>query len=198
MTPKRIFVLNGHPGTSSLCRALAERYADAARQAGHEVRITHLSDLEFDMDFGQGSYEQRKPLEPCLDEQVLRNMEWCGHMIVTAPLWWGGLPAKLKGLFDRALEPGRAFNPRERNMLGMPAPMLTGRTARVVMTSDTPFWFLSLVYGRAIVRQLRGQIFGFVGFKRTQITWLAGASEASERQVTGWLNRLAGLGAAGA
>ncbi|MEO0390099.1 MAG: NAD(P)H-dependent oxidoreductase [Pseudomonadota bacterium] len=197
MTPKRIFVLNGHPGTSSLCRALAERYANAARDAGHDVRVTHLSDLDFDMDFGTGSYENRKPLEPCLEKHVLQNMEWCGHMIVTAPLWWGGLPAKLKGLFDRTLEPGRTFDPRKRNILGMPTPVLVGRTARIVMTSDTPFWFLSLVYGRAIVRQLRGQIFGFIGFKRTNITWLAGASEPSQTHVAKWLNKLTDLGAAG-
>ncbi|MDN3719732.1 NAD(P)H-dependent oxidoreductase [Roseibium salinum] len=36
-------------------------------------------------------------------------MVWCEHFVVVHPLWWGGLPAKLKGVFDRILLPGMAF-----------------------------------------------------------------------------------------
>ncbi|MEM8577297.1 MAG: NAD(P)H-dependent oxidoreductase [Pseudomonadota bacterium] len=198
MTPKRIFVLNGHPGETSLCRTLAEAYADGARAAGHEVRVTHLHDLDFDMDYGLGGYTNRKPLEPCLDTDVIAQMEWCEHMVTVAPMWWGGLPAKLKGLFDRALLPGRAFDTRNTNLVGMPKPLLTGRTARVIMTSDSPSWFMRLMYGNAIVRQLRGQIFGFIGFARTRVTWLSGASHPAEALVEKWQGRSAALGHAAA
>ena len=46
----RILVLDGHPAPASLCRSLAQRYADAAREAGHELRVVHLHDLDFDAD----------------------------------------------------------------------------------------------------------------------------------------------------
>ena len=197
MTPKRIFLLNGHPGDTSLCRSLAEHYETAARAAGHDVRTLHLSDLEFDMDYGLGGYDNAKPLEPCLEE-VLQNMEWCEHFVVTSPLWWGGLPAKLKGLLDRSLLPGRTFDTRNTSAIGMPKPMLTGRTACVIMTSDTPRWFLRLAYGSAIIGQLKGQIFGFVGFKPLRITWLAGASHPTEKQFKAWFSKADALGAAGA
>ena len=38
--PKRIVIIDGHPapGRSHLCHALADAYAAAAKQAGHEVR----------------------------------------------------------------------------------------------------------------------------------------------------------------
>ncbi|MEM6662828.1 MAG: NAD(P)H-dependent oxidoreductase, partial [Pseudomonadota bacterium] len=42
---KRIFVLNGHPARKSLSHDLAERYARAAREAGHQVKTTHLHDI---------------------------------------------------------------------------------------------------------------------------------------------------------
>ena len=197
MTPKRIFLLNGHPGETSLCRSLSQAYETAARAAGHEVRVTHLSDLEFDMDYGLGGYDNRKPLEPCLEE-VLQNMEWCAHIVVTSPLWWGGLPAKLKGLLDRALLPGRTFDTRNVNWMGMPKPLLKGRTARIIMTSDTPRWFLRMTYGSAILGQLKGQIFGFVGFKPTKITWFAGASDPTEKLIENWLSQVKILGTNGA
>ena len=149
MTQKRIFILNGHPAETSLNRTLAETYAEAALQAGHEVRLTHLHDLNFDPDFGFGGYDKQKPLEPEL-EQVLQDIEWSEHFVVTTPMWWGGLPAKLKGLFDRAFLPGRTFNTRKTDWMGMPTPMLSGRTGRVIITSDTPGWFLRWVYHNAM------------------------------------------------
>jgi NAD(P)H dehydrogenase (quinone) len=127
MTPKRIYILNGHPAESSLNRTLAETYAAAARDAGHEVRLTHLHGLSFDLDFGFGGYDNQKPLEVDL-ERVLDDIEWSQHVVLTTPMWWGGLPAKLKGLFDRAFLPGRTFNTRETDWMGMPKPMLSGRT----------------------------------------------------------------------
>ena len=97
MTHKRIFILNGHPAESSLNRTLAESYADAARAAGHEVRLTHLHDLTFDPDYGFGGYENQKPLEAEL-EHMLDDIAWSEHVVLTTPMWWGGLPANLAGI----------------------------------------------------------------------------------------------------
>ena len=197
MAPKRIFILNGHPAASSLNRALAEAYAEAAREAGHDVRLTHLNDLTFDADYGFAGYVNQKPLEPAI-EQVLEDIEWSEHMVLTTPMWWGGLPGKLKGLFDRILLPGRAFSTRETNWLGFPSPMLGGRTGRVIMTSDTPGWFMRWIYRNAMLRQLRDQILGFVGIKPARITHLSGASHPKPDLIARWMNQVRSFGAAAA
>ncbi len=194
MTQKRIFILNGHPAKNSLNRTLAESYAQAAREAGHEVRLTNLHDLEFDADFGFGGYDNLKPLEPEL-ERVLQDIEWSEHVVLTTPMWWGGLPAKLKGLFDRALLPGRTFNTRKTNWMGMPTPMLSGRTGRVIVTSDTPGWFMRWVYRNAMLRQLRDQILGFVGIKPAKFTYFAGASHPKSSVVKRWIAEVQKRGA---
>lgn len=191
---KRIFILNGHPAEQSLSRTLVEAYADAARQAGHEVRVTHLHELAFDVDFGQAGFKGTKPLEPAL-EKLLQDLSWSEHFMMSTPMWWGGLPAKLKGLFDRALLPGRAFDTRNTNWLGLPAPLLGGRSARVVITSDTPGWFLRMAYKNALIWQLRRQILGFVGLRPTRLTHLAQASEARPGQVQRWVQQVRRLGA---
>ena len=190
---KRIFILNGHPAEHSLSRTLVEAYADAARQAGHEVRITHLHDLHFDGDFEWVNFEHPKPLEPAL-EQWLQDLAWSEHFMMSTPMWWGGLPAKLKGLFDRALLPGRAFDTRKKTLLGLPTPMLTGRTARVLITSDTPGWFMRLAYKNALLWQVRRQILEFVGLKPTRLTHLGPASEAKPEQVQRWVKQIQQLG----
>ncbi len=195
MPAKKILVLNGHPAESSLSRTFAQTYADAAIAKGHKVRMVHLSDLQFDHDFGQGSYEDFKPLEPVL-EQVLQDIEWSEHLVLTTPMWWGGLPAKLKGLIDRTFIPGRTFDTRNTTKIGLPAPMLSGRTARVILTSDTPGWFMRLIYRQALLRQLRDQVLGFVGFKPTRFTYFASASYPKPGSVERWIGKVARMGAA--
>lgn len=182
MAPKRIFILNGHPGSRSISGGWSETYGRAACEAGHEVRLVNLADLDFDPDFGGGGYAGRKALEPDL-EQFLGHLQWADHVVLAFPMWWGGLPAKLKGLLDRALLPGRTFNPRRRTRFGLPQPMLSGRTGRVMITSDTPAWAMRLFYCNALLRQVRSQIFGFIGIAPVRFSVHAGATEASDSRI---------------
>ncbi|MEM9388371.1 MAG: NAD(P)H-dependent oxidoreductase [Pseudomonadota bacterium] len=192
MKRKRILAINGHPGEWSLSRTLAEAYVEGATSSTHDVRLTHLHDLHFDMDHENGGYRNTKALEPAL-EQFLQDLEWADHIVMTTPMWWGGLPAKLKGLFDRSLLPGRAFNPRVIEH-GAPKPLLTGKSARVIVTSDTPAWYLRWVYGNALFHQIRKQLFRFVGITPTRFTHLRLASHPKPGQVSQWQDQLRWLG----
>ena len=136
--PKRILVLDGHPGPDSLCGALAAAYAEGAIRAGHDVALLRLSDMTFDPDMGAG-FDADKPLEPCLAE-VQDKIAWCEHLVIVHPMWWGLMPAKLKGLLDRVLLPGFAFRYTSGKML--PDKLLQGRTAEVLVTADSPRWYL--------------------------------------------------------
>ena len=194
--PERIFILNGHPGPSSITRQAVDRYAAAALAEGHVVRLSHLNDLSFDPDRGKAGYANAKPLEPVL-EQSLENLEWCSHFVLAFPLWWGGFPAKLKGWIDRVFVNGRTFTTDKTTSMGLPAPLLKGRSARVIITSDTPRSFLWFAYGDAILRQLKGQILGFCGFSPVKITFFSSASHPKLGAVEKLLAQMADLGRAG-
>jgi putative NADPH-quinone reductase len=190
---ERIFILNGHPGPNSITRQAVEIYAKSAREAGHDVRLSQLHEISFDPDRGKAGYSDPKPLEPVLQE-ALENLEWCSHFVLAFPLWWGGFPAKLKGWIDRVLMNGRTFTTEKTTFLGLPAPLLSGRSARVLITSDTPRSFIWLAYGDAILRQLKGQILGFVGFKPVRITFFAPASDPKPGAVDKLLSQMDRLG----
>lgn len=194
MSSKKIILINGHPGRSSLSKSLCNSYQNSASRSGHSVRYHDLSEMVFDADYGQSGYENPKPLEPDLDK-LLSDIEWADHIVLATPLWWGAIPAKLKGAFDRAFLPGRAFDTRNRNALGVPKPMLTGKTARVLLTSDTPSFFLRLFYGNAIKKIISRQILGFVGVKPTRFSSFAPATDADSGKVEGWLRQVETLGA---
>jgi putative NADPH-quinone reductase len=187
----RILVLEGHPAKDTFCGALAAEYADQARTQSNDVRVRHLADLNFDADFGVSSFKDAKPLEPDL-EAVWQDILWCEHFVLTHPLWWGGMPGKLKGLFDRILLPGKSFQ----YVKGKPLPekLLQGRTAQVLVTSDTPGWYFTWIYGAGIRKQTEKQILGFCGLKPKgyhMFSPIRGSSEAAKKKM---LARAAALG----
>jgi putative NADPH-quinone reductase len=61
----RTLLILGHPSPDSFNAALANAYADAARQAGRELRRIDLHALNFDPIL-HGSYRGEQPLEPDL------------------------------------------------------------------------------------------------------------------------------------
>lgn len=192
MTQKRIFILNGHPAKNSLSKFIAETYAKDAISAGHDVRISHLSQMSFDPNHEFAGYKHHKDLEPDL-LALRKDIDWAQHIVLTTPMWWGGMPAKLKGIFDRTFLPGWAFDTRT-SKLGMPLPMLSGRSARIFVTSDTPGLFFWLFYRNALLRQIKGQIFHFCGIKPARITHFAPAGTADQSRIEKWMNVVKLLG----
>lgn len=158
----RILILDGHPARDTFCGALGAEYAGNAGNRGHDVRLRHLSGMDFDPDFGQSTFSDTPPWEPDL-KTLWDDVVWCEHFVLVHPLWWGGLPAKLKGAFDRILLPGKAF----RYVPGKPVPakLLEGRTAEVLVTSDTPGWYFRWIYGSGVRKQTEKQILEFCGLK---------------------------------
>ncbi len=194
MSPS-ILVFCLHPAPRSFNHALADALAEGARGAGHAVTRLNLSDLRFDADFGQAGYKGAKPPEPDL-EAALAAIEAASHVVLVTPMWWGGLPAKAKGFFDRAFLPGRAFDPRIRKA-GLPKPLFAGRTARLVMTSDTPGLWFRLMYGQAMRKQVERQILSFCGLKPRGFTHFSPVEHSSDAVRARWLERARAIGAAG-
>jgi len=102
----RIFLWTGHPRDGSFCHALADAYAEGA-----ELRRRNVCDMMFDPDLTHG-YQQRKTLDPDL-EAWRENILWADRLCWVYPMWWGGMPAKMKGVVDRAFLPGFAMNYHE-------------------------------------------------------------------------------------
>lgn len=70
-----------------------------------------LRDLKFNPILEYG-YRKRTELESdLLDSQ--KKILWADHIVWIYPVWWGSVPALLKGFLDRVLIPGFAFKKRE-------------------------------------------------------------------------------------
>jgi putative NADPH-quinone reductase len=106
----KIIIIQGHPDSSRrhLCHTLADAYADAAVQAGHEVGRVEIAGIEFPMLRTQEEFNSGTPpasLKPAVDAIVAAD-----HIVLVFPLWLGTLPALAKAFLEQVIRPGVAFS----------------------------------------------------------------------------------------
>ncbi len=191
---RRVLVLEAHPDPHSYGTALADAYAEGAAAAGAEVRRIALRDLAFDPILHHG-FREAQPWEPDLT-QTWEAIQAADHLVFEFPVWWGNLPALLKGFVDRVLLPGVAF----RNVDGKPLPvgLLAGRTSRLITTMDSPWWWYSLKHGRAAHRAMTGATLHYVGVARVRETTVYALRTLDARQREQHLERARRAGTADA
>lgn len=180
---KRILVILGHPSSDSFCGALAERYAQSALRAGHEVRQLFLGRMDFDPVLREG-YQQVQPLEVDL-RRAQADILWAEHLTLVYPIWWGGVPALLKGFFDRVFLPGFAFKYRAGK--AFPDKLLHGRSAHLLVTMDTPPWYYRWVYRMFGLHQIRKTTLAFCGIEPKRTLTFGPILGASAGQREAWL-----------
>lgn len=176
-------VIDGHPNPDSLTAALARRYAEAHGDA----TVLAVRDLVFDPSLRLGYQGEQQPEPDVVRAQAL--IEEAHHVVIVAPVWWGSIPAILKGFIDRTFLPGWAFRYRKG---GLVTGLLAGRTARVIITTDSPLWYLQLV-GDTTVRHVRGRVLRFSGFSPVTATRLGPVRSSTLAQREAWLEKIAGL-----
>lgn len=172
-------VIDGHPDPQSLTAELARRYVAAHGDA----ELLVVRDLVFDPNLIHGHHGVQE-LEPDIVE-ASRRIAAADHIVVATPVWWGSIPALLKGFFDRVLLRRWAFEYRG----GLPIGLLQGRSARVIIASDSPRWYLFLA-GDTTAKHVRGTTLRFVGLKPVRLSRFTSVRTSTPARRERWLRRI--------
>jgi putative NADPH-quinone reductase len=177
----KIAIIQGHPDPrgNCFCHALAESYAQAAREAGHEVRTVEVAHLEFALLRGAADWQQAAPTQAIRGAQ--QALAWAEHWVIVFPLWLGDMPALLKGFFEQALRPGFALGKAEPKRL--PKKLLKGRSARVIVTMGMPAFFYRIYYRAHSVKSLKRNILEFCGISPVRTSFIGTVDSATARQI---------------
>jgi putative NADPH-quinone reductase len=192
--PHRILILIGHPDPAPerFCRALAAAYAEGAREAGHQVRTVDIANLNFPW-LSSGEQFERGALPESLKEAA-GAIAWADHIVIIFPLWLGTMPALLKAFLEQVMRPGVAFSyPEDGN--GFPKKLLSGRSARVVVTMGMPGLLYSVWYRGHGLAGLRRNILNFVGIDPVRTTLFGMVADGGEPRHAAWLEKMRSLGA---
>lgn len=187
---KKILIINGHPDKESFCFDLAKEYKNGADSSGADCKLINLIDLEFSpiLKFG---YRKRTELEPDLiniQKEILES----NHLVFVYPTWWGTQPALLKGFIDRVFLPKFAFRYRENSLLW--DKLLIGKSARLIVTMDTPRWYYNLIYKKPGHNSMKKGILGFCGVKPVKITTMSPIKSSDKLKREKWLKQVRKIG----
>ncbi len=180
-------IIDGHPNPNSLCAALARSYAAGAADA----TLIALRELDFDPSLRYG-YTKRMESEPDL-VRAREEIKAAKHIVVVTPVWWGGVPSLLQGFFERALLPGEDFTYSKKG-LQLPIGLLKGRSARMIVTCDTPKYLLPLMPTAKLTQISKGTL-GFCGLKPVKVTRLCSVKTSTPQQRADWLTQMRELAA---
>lgn len=192
---KRILLIQGHPDTSTphLCHALAEAYASGARAAGHDVRVLDVASLDFPLLRSKADWDHQ-PVPPAL-ANAQADIQWAEHLVLVFPLWLGGMPALLKGFLEQVARPGFAISPFREGDL--PKKLLSGRSARVVVTMGMPALVYRWYFRAHSLKALERNILGFVGIAPIRETLVGSVEGLSDAQRSAWFEKLKAHGRRG-
>jgi NAD(P)H dehydrogenase (quinone) len=114
------------------------------------------------------------------------------HLVWVYPNWWSTFPALLKGFIDRVFVPGFAFKYHDKD----PSwdKLLQGKTARLIVTMDTPKWYYWLINKNAGHNAMKIGVLEFCGIKPVNITVFAPIKSADEAKRKKWLGEVEKLG----
>lgn len=187
---KKVLIIIGHPNKESYCGALAASYREGATESGAEIREVFLADLRFDPVL-HSAYKSSQELEPDL-VAAQESIKWADHIVWVYPIWWGTMPALLKGFLDRTFLPGFAFKYRENSRWW--DKYLTGRSARMIVTMDAPPLYDSLMYFGGGRRTMKKAVLEFCGIKPVGVTAFGSVRASDEAKRAKWLASVRQLG----
>jgi NAD(P)H dehydrogenase (quinone) len=122
----QVLIVHAHPEPTSFTAALKDSAVRALSAVGHRVEVSDLYDEGFNPVAGRHDFigaanparfhyqseqfnaSRTGSFAPDLVREQERLMR-ADFLVFTFPLWWGGLPAILKGWFDRVCAYGVAY-----------------------------------------------------------------------------------------
>jgi len=189
---KHILIIQGHPDAADrhFGHALADAYAQGARDAMHTVEVVNVAELDFPLLRSKAQWDSG-PLPPVL-LPAQRAIKRAQHLALFFPLWLGGMPALLKGFLEQVARPGFALSKQEGK--GMPEKLPSGRSARLVVTMGMPALVYRWYFRAHSLKALDRNILGFVGIAPIHETLVGMVESIDDGERRKWLDKLRALG----
>ncbi|MCY7846666.1 NAD(P)H-dependent oxidoreductase [Bacillus haynesii] len=180
-------VIYAHPNPNSFNGAILNQVIKALEDGKHSYDVIDLYKDRFDpvllFDEKKRRSDMKHDPETAEYRRIVKNAD---HLIFIYPLWWGGMPAIMKGFIDRVFAAGEAYTYQGK----LPKGLLKARTASVYYTADAPSWYLRFWRRDADWVTVKDVMLKFCGVRRVRRLLFAGVKDSSEEKRTQWLDRV--------
>ncbi|MEC2285992.1 NAD(P)H-dependent oxidoreductase [Bacillus velezensis] len=158
-------IVYANPDENSFNAALVKYVAMALKDSCQSYTVIDLYADQFDPVLKYGGEKKRSDMNRDAETKKYRKlMKEADHLIFIYPLWWGGVPAIMKGFFDRVLVAGEAYTYENGRVKGL----LRAETAQVFYTADSPGWYLKWFRKNSDWITLKKSILQFCGIQKAE------------------------------
>ncbi|MED3658316.1 NAD(P)H-dependent oxidoreductase [Bacillus velezensis] len=158
-------IVYANPDENSFNAALVKYVVMALKDSGKSYTVIDLYADQFDPVLKYGGEKKRSDMNWDAETKKYRKlMKEADHLIFIYPLWWGGVPAIMKGFFDRVLVAGEAYTYENGRVKGL----LRAETAQVFYTADSPGWYLKWFRKNSDWITLKKGILQFCGIQKAE------------------------------
>ncbi len=154
-------IIYAHPNTGGHCKFILEELTSDFEIQGIDYELLDLYKMKYDPVLHEDEhYTAGKRSVSKQNRTIQMQIKNADLLIFIYPLWWGSMPAILKGFIDKVFVSGYAFE----YINGRPVGLLKGKTAFVFMTSGGPAWYYKLT-GNVPARMIKSFALEFCGIK---------------------------------
>ncbi|ALC84063.1 MULTISPECIES: NAD(P)H-dependent oxidoreductase [Bacillus] len=128
-------IVIAHPNPSSFNYSLLDRVTHYLEELNYNVCVRDLYKLKFNPVLMKDNYQTFSQSE--VEQEILEEQKFiidADLLVYIFPTWWSGLPAILKGYFDRVFTNGFAFNMTKDGLNGL----LNDKRAIIFQTTGQP------------------------------------------------------------
>lgn len=177
-----------HPRRLSFTGAVADAFAEGAREAGHDIDFADLYAEGFDPVLREADEPDWNNTDKRYSDEVhaeIARVDRADAIVCVFPVWWWSMPAMLKGWIDRVWNLGWAYGPAS-------LPHKHGLMIATAAASGDAF--AKRGYDMAIETQLNVGIMNYCGIESSRLELLFETTSNDETRA-GLLDRARLLGA---
>jgi len=131
----KTLIIFAHPKPASFNGAILQACLNKLQEKNHEIRIRDLYEMNFNPILKDDGFTVKSSTSiPATVRTEQEHLLWAQNLLFIFPTWWGGMPAILKGYFDRVFTNGFAFEFQAAGSKGL----LMNRKAMIFQTTSHP------------------------------------------------------------
>lgn len=162
----KVIIIYAHPEVEGFNSEILKKVKAVLDSKNHDYEVWDLYGMNYDPVLKEEELYtagNRKVSEENLKFQ--KKIKEASKVVFIYPIWWGGMPAILKGFMDRVFTSGFAFKYSKDKIIKMiPYKNLKDKTMVCLVSSGGPWIFYALILNPVKIIN-RFIVFGFFGAK---------------------------------
>ncbi len=181
-------IIYSHLNPASFTKAIVDEIETIAKARGDEIKTIDLYGEKFNpvLEFPDIEHMFMGKEAPEDVSKYQELVSWADHLTVVYPMWWGQMPAMLKGFIDRVFANGYAFSYTEKG----PEGLLQGKSAHLYICTGNPDDYYEQSGMHSAQERINdGGVFGFCGIE-PEITFFGDGAMGSDELRKGYLKSI--------